>query len=789
MMKNFLSLDNLNLEKNQNLHLSEIIQSSSEVESCPITNLLETKFKSIWISNESLPQEITFFLNSKFYKTMPKKITAIGIYCWHAYPTNPKLIEVIISKNLGEKKSFGNFDLCLKAGRQLLQLEDECDFLIPKINDNYTIKLIIKETYGDKRTYINNLYLYENIDFLGLNIMNSEENENINYNNKIKINEIDTIKEEEESYSAVYLRESREKTIPRKKNNINNYNNNLNTNNNHENINLNYSIDNISSIRNPNIANNKDITFEEFGLISKRTEKSQNGGDPDNNILLDGGDSQFMANYSELFEKNNIIKTENENEINLPAKLETFEILTNSQHNSNKKIVNINENEAKEILLSSSSSEEESFDLFKGSKSQQKNCFKIPNPNKKTDSNKVIPKIKPQNILNNKNDEISQLKTDIKTLLDEYIKYKNNQEIVLNNYENKINVLENKVSELQTKIINLENTIQNLIQNQKNNEKELLLSEMKQIASDIFVNIFSNMMNLNQISKNFQSINNTNNSGSNSNNGIENRKDTPIIQEKSKNMVSQQRPYSKGKIIKPKNYQKVKNNEVIQNEINEIKDFNNEDVKQELKSNKSNKNFRVQKKIIEQIIEMNDINSNDLSAHNINKVNQNTQNNQNIFYKTGFPNEYNKNKQKNFPKNQIQMIYDFAFSSSNQDSISNTNCNKLIENKNSSITNEAGDYPLKLSQLKSENKKSFSIQPSDFNLDSIENKISTERLIKNSPKNVCRLLKNDLPRVQRSSENNNVNYKRKLKISFKNDSLMNLIHKYNTNIREESNEG
>ena len=122
-------------------------------------------------------------------------------------------------------------------------------------------------------------------------------------------------------------------------------------------------------------------------------------------------------------------------------------------------------------------------------------------------------------------------------------------------------------------------------QNQKNNEKELLLSEMKQIASDIFVNIFSNMMNLNQISKNFQSINNTNNSGSNSNNGIENRKDTPIIQEKSKNMVSQQRPYSKGKIIKPKNYQKVKNNEVIQNEINEIKDFNNEDVKQELKKN------------------------------------------------------------------------------------------------------------------------------------------------------------------------------------------------------------
>ena len=173
MMKNFLSFDNLNLEINSNFHLSDIIQSTSEVESCPITNLLESKFKSIWISDESLPQEITFFLNSKFFKTMPKKITAIGIYCWHAYPTNPKLIEVLISKNFGEKKSFGNFDLCLKAGRQLLQLEDEDNFLTPKFNDNYTINLIIKETYGDKRTYINNLYLYENIDFFGLNIMNS----------------------------------------------------------------------------------------------------------------------------------------------------------------------------------------------------------------------------------------------------------------------------------------------------------------------------------------------------------------------------------------------------------------------------------------------------------------------------------------------------------------------------------------------------------------------------------------------------------------------------------------
>ena len=792
MMKNFLSLDNLNLEINPNFHLSDIIQSTSEVESCPITNLLESKFKSIWISDESLPQEITFFLNSKFFKTMPKKITAIGIYCWHAYPTNPKLIEVLISKNFGEKKSFGNFDLCLKAGRQLLQLEDEDNFLTPKFNDNYTINLIIKETYGDKRTYINNLYLYENIDFFGLNIMNSETNENNDHNNKNKINEIDTIKEEEESYSAIYLRESREKTLPRKKNNINN--NNLIINNNNENINLNSSIDNISTIRKQNIPNNKDMTLEEFGLISKRIEKNQNGGEQDNNILLDGGDSQFMATYSELSEKNNIIKLEPEKEINLPAKLETFEILTNSKLNTNKKAIDTNENEAKEILLSSSSSEE-SFDLFKASKSQQKNYFKIPNPNKKIDSNKVTSKIKTQNILNNKNKEIDQLKTDMKTLLDEFLKYKNNQEIILSNYENKINILEYKVSELQTKNINLENTIQNLLQNQKNNEKESLLSEMQQIANDTFVNIFSNMINLNQISKNSQSTHNINNSGSNLNDEKENRVFTPIIQEKKKNNIAQQRPYSKGKIIKPKNFQKTKNNDIIKNEINEIKEINNEDLKHELKNNKSNKNFRIQRKLIDQSIEISDINNNDLNSQELNKANQNTYNNQNnlnnlnIFYKTGFPNEYFKKKPKTIIKNQTQPIYDLPFSPNSQNSISNTDCNKLVENNNSSMTNETGDYPLKLSQLRSDYKKSFSIQRGDGNFDSLENKIITERLVKYSPSKVKKIMRDDMPQVKRSSESNSLAYKRKLKISFKNDSLMNLIHKYNSNIREENNEG
>ena len=158
-MKNFLSLDNLMFtEKNS---ISNFIKSSSEVSECSISNVLDENSSSIWISNEEFPQKIILNLSRSFFKEYPKKIAAIGIYCWHAYPTNPKLVEILISKNNENNYiSFGNFDLCLKPGRQLLQLDDENDsnFLSTE-NNEYSLQIIIKETYGDKRTYINNIYL------------------------------------------------------------------------------------------------------------------------------------------------------------------------------------------------------------------------------------------------------------------------------------------------------------------------------------------------------------------------------------------------------------------------------------------------------------------------------------------------------------------------------------------------------------------------------------------------------------------------------------------------------
>ena len=215
-MKNFLSIDNLNIPSGESL--KEVVQSSSEMEGCPITNILESEDKSIWLSTEELPQEITINLSKSLFKEYPEKISAIGIYCWHAYPTNPKLIEIQISKNKGESYiSLGNFDLCLKPGRQLLQLEDDSEYILTNdISEKLILKLIIKETFGDKRTYINNIYLYDDINLAGKQLLSNME----------------TIKEED-SNSLIYLRESRERTMPKsnlkeKANNTNDKNNNQN---------------------------------------------------------------------------------------------------------------------------------------------------------------------------------------------------------------------------------------------------------------------------------------------------------------------------------------------------------------------------------------------------------------------------------------------------------------------------------------------------------------------------------------------------------------------------------
>ena len=321
-MKNFLCLENINLTPNNESEiLSKIIQSSSEMEGCPITNILDPDEKTLWLSTESLPQEIIINIGKNLFKEIPKKITGIGIYCWHAYPTNPKLIEIQISKNKGNYfKSLGNFDLCLKPGRQLLQLDDEI------INDELIIKLIIKETFGDKRTYINNIYLYENINLCGK-----------------FFNKMETIKEED-SNSMVYLRESREKNFPQKNNLIfkDSLDNNNNIDNDNEDIN-----NNNNKINKINNKNNEDSQSQSLISDSDLSEKYNKNNKKNieryDNIEFNDDNINENENLIEMNKQLNLMlenEKDNDNDINSKEKSLNMNDFNNEEENENESDIN-----------------------------------------------------------------------------------------------------------------------------------------------------------------------------------------------------------------------------------------------------------------------------------------------------------------------------------------------------------------------------------------------------------------------------------------------------------------
>jgi len=797
-MKNFLSLDNLIFEEKDSI--SNFIQSSSEVSECSITNVLEENSSSIWISNEELPQEIILNLSRSFFKEYPKKLFAIGIYCWHAYPTNPKLVEILISKNNDDNFiSFGNFDLCLKPGRQLLQLDEENDtnFLNTE-NNNYTIKIIIKETYGDKRTYINNIYLYENIDFMGSGIINS-------------FNGIDTIKEEDDSSSIFYLRESRERTLPRKKKN-NSVNNNISSNriNNEINdiINMNnkntkqsqsqINSENIIKKVNSDELKNKDLTIDEFEIItkSKNIENKVNNKinsnrkniiikdnyeNDESNLLINnnilGNEIQF--NITEISEKNNLAKNEdltNQNILLTKTNDEIDDKLNNSTNNNeemnknkdNDKLIDeVNNNNKKgsndESLDASLSSDDlESLGILKGTKTHHNNFFNPPkisdsneeidnlelhssgekkqknkiditnkkimenyfnmqSSNKKNNNNnnfkkknvnsisqkniikdinsvnnnqnkKIKPKIKKQN--NVKEKEIKQLKEEISSIKNMFEQYKKDQEEINKKYQEKINSLETHIKKLTINSNKMNEVVKTLleaqyIQNQTTND--LIMNQMRQIATETFVNIFSNITQLANLSpqQNTNPIINIQNPNQDPLDNLNMNK----LNEKERQQTYQttrRKKYSIDKLNK-----KINNKSFNNIEISDSKDNNNSGNKiynkkinetnfkaNKLKKYNSGRNIVLRKNYISQNNINNYINpeqknnyiNNDSSENNNENIDNigKEQNNDNYYYQTGYPIEGDKHKN---PFQKVQKINNI-----NQDEILKINNNEFDSN-------------------------------------------------------------------------------------------------------------
>ena len=471
-MKNFLCKENLKNSSQESL--SEIIQSSSEMEGCPITNILESEDKTLWLSTEELPQEITINFFKLFFKEFPKKISSIGIYCWHAYPSNPKLIEVQISKNNGKTYlTLGNFDLCLKPGRQLLQLEDDSEYILSKdiSNNNIIIKLIIKETFGDKRTYINNIYLYEDINIFGKNFITSMEP------NK-----------EEDSNSMIYLRESRERNLP--KSNIKKKARDF--------IDKNYNI--------------KDLIEIDFDTKSE-DEKNKIISKKNENKFL-GIESGFIMSDSELSEKynNKDEKKENMSNIKLENKIinineELNQKVTEKNKNNNKDNVRyivekITNDELNYNKLNSGN--EDPYDVEEKEKSLNINDF---NDDEYNDNEKDL------NINNNKYDNINNNQNEIENVIDEqsinsykeedfnllieeFENYKKIQKEKINNYKNKINILENQIKEMTYLNNKMNKTIKTILESQMNEKKEnydYLLNTMKRIINERVVKVFRNI--------------------------------------------------------------------------------------------------------------------------------------------------------------------------------------------------------------------------------------------------------------------------------------------------------
>ena len=447
-MKNFLCIENLKSISNESLF--EIIQSSSEMEGYPIKNILESDEKTLWLSTEELPQEITINIKKDLFKEIPKKISALGIYCWHAYPTNPKLIEIQISKNKGMSFiSLGNFDLCLKPGKQLLQFDYETNPALKKENINdIIIKLIIKETFGDKRTYINNIYLYDNINLCQKKLMTNME----------------TIKEEE-SNSMIYLRESREKIVINK--NLKEMNNieeeNKNKINSGESQSL-LSDSDLSEKYNNNINNkviNKDIELNKI-QINNNNNNDRYSNENENDLLM-----EMNKQINLMLEKDEMKDIQQENELSSKEKSLNINDFNNEEEENekiNKKNSNmeINENNS----LNDSINEEslnlliEEFENYK--RIQEKRMINYENKIRNLEN-----QFKEMSYLSNKMNET------INTILESQILQQNdNHEYILNSMKNIIQYKINNVFNNFNHYSNYNSPYNNLGNNYYNNNNQ-----------------------------------------------------------------------------------------------------------------------------------------------------------------------------------------------------------------------------------------------------------------------------------------------------------------------------
>lgn len=163
-MKNFYNV--LNESNSAKVH-----SKSSEVRGCAAVNVLCENEKRLWLSDQGLPQELVFDLTHVVSR--PDNCCSFGWYCWHSYKSNPSLVELWASEDLSHWLKWGSFQGKPENGENL--------FRISPLSKQYSyLKLIICDTFGSSNTYLNQVFLYEDLgESISKSIEDSQEEKSI----------------------------------------------------------------------------------------------------------------------------------------------------------------------------------------------------------------------------------------------------------------------------------------------------------------------------------------------------------------------------------------------------------------------------------------------------------------------------------------------------------------------------------------------------------------------------------------------------------------------------------
>ena len=438
---------------------------------------------------------------------------SFGIFCWHGYNSNPKVIELLINEENDmnkEYQSLGLFHLELKSGLQIFPIKytKNC----PNNKNIKYLKIIIKENFGEKWTYINQIMLYDkDANYLNnilkesmISLKESEESFDINdididLNNEKNINDKinkSELKEEDMKFNVDKNNNEFENSneIEKEnleKNDIKFIKKNMVNENNKKKL---YHIERIEKILKKNILENGNI--KDKSKDNKSISNNLLNTEQTNNNILDESDSKIFKNTSTntpnrfIFNKRNFInnKTE-ENDININDKKRPY--TPNIIHTENENIIidnnaPIDSKDYDNILQTQLKDMENQINLLN----------KINISNEKTNDFAKTMKYNLKKNINKKNkDEFHKLNLIKEKIMnktsynDESHPNKNNKNIKNNNTinynENKINnnILEkgafsmnnnnddNKKNEFNTSQCNIKN--QNLFQNSLYNINDL----------------------------------------------------------------------------------------------------------------------------------------------------------------------------------------------------------------------------------------------------------------------------------------------------------------------------